>query len=575
MTDSKSSSDLKGFRPAAVMVIDLVKHSTRPKSEIRTVQRTVEEVFSKAVVALAIKESVSWTYTGDGYVCTFIGDGSTRVLNFVDSSIPQLIALLAPHNQQIRVGLDYGLIRLNHNLLTGSSEHFDLPGIQAARLEAAASPNQVLCTDLFYQLFSPHSPQSFSETPLNLPTKDRTINAYVIHTKDYSHVRRTISTLLRMGDSNSNFGTQNKFRLLVVDDEALILDVIQCHFSIALPMCEITLARDGETALSFLRSSKFDCLLTDYAMPGMSGEELSRMTKQLCPQISIIMMSGQLPFSDENMPRMIDAGVSFVLSKPFHPRELEALIQSTIGTTSGDINSALHSVTDDPAMLHALICKAGEVLQSIIYRMHNSDDLVHQMIRHKAKHIASEYLTLVQPGNDTFAITKVMLVRLMSLNRLCATVSSIKQESLVEHIRSTVKDAQTIHKRIQFSIDVDQDILQTTIPVSVVPAAILAITELIDNAIEAIVGKGSIDVVIRHLRSKTSLYVVVKDSGPGVTGDGKVKMFTEGHSTRGEGRGLGLYLIASLLKELRGDITYANEEGSTFCMLMPMLARQS
>jgi len=69
--------DLTGSRPAAVLVIDLVKHSSRPTIEIRRIQKILEDIFREASELLNIVD-VFHKYTGDGYVSTFLGESSNR-----------------------------------------------------------------------------------------------------------------------------------------------------------------------------------------------------------------------------------------------------------------------------------------------------------------------------------------------------------------------------------------------------------------------------------------------------------------------------------------------------------------
>jgi len=72
MNNKQAIIDLTNARPAAVLVIDLVKHSSRSTFEIRRIQKILEDVFSETSKLLNIEE-VQNKYTGDGYVCTFLG----------------------------------------------------------------------------------------------------------------------------------------------------------------------------------------------------------------------------------------------------------------------------------------------------------------------------------------------------------------------------------------------------------------------------------------------------------------------------------------------------------------------
>ena len=103
--------------------------------------------------------------------------------------------------------------------------------------------------------------------------------------------------------------------ILVVDDDALInmnaVDMIEQLGHTALE------AYNGREALTILASDQqIDLMITDYAMPGMSGVELADQARQLRPQLAILLATGysELPSGVEvDLPR---------LSKPYQQSEL-------------------------------------------------------------------------------------------------------------------------------------------------------------------------------------------------------------------------------------------------------------
>ncbi|HJQ57597.1 MAG TPA: response regulator, partial [Vineibacter sp.] len=78
-------------------------------------------------------------------------------------------------------------------------------------------------------------------------------------------------------------------------------------------------ASSGRRALDLLRNGRaIDLLMTDQAMPGMSGIELADAARQLRPGLPILLASGyaELP-ADSDLPR---------LSKPYDQDQLAAQI---------------------------------------------------------------------------------------------------------------------------------------------------------------------------------------------------------------------------------------------------------
>ena len=70
--------------------------------------------------------------------------------------------------------------------------------------------------------------------------------------------------------------TENKKRILVVDDEDLFRDTLK-HLLENTKLYSVQTAQDGETAINLLEQQSFDLLITDYNMPEMNGFELFRI----------------------------------------------------------------------------------------------------------------------------------------------------------------------------------------------------------------------------------------------------------------------------------------------------------
>lgn len=71
------------------------------------------------------------------------------------------------------------------------------------------------------------------------------------------------------------------------------------------------------------------------------------------------------------------------------------------------------------------------------------------------------------------------------------------------------------------------------------------------------------------------LALTVRDSGPGIAPDEAARVFDEGYrgkNASGEGSGIGLNVVANLLRALGGDARVVNEErhGATFMLTLPV-----
>ncbi|WP_321858700.1 PAS domain S-box protein [Paraburkholderia tropica] len=110
-------------------------------------------------------------------------------------------------------------------------------------------------------------------------------------------------------------------RILVVEDDIDSLDAI-CEILVMTEYAP-TKAAAPDVALDALRSGRFDVLLTDIELPGMSGLDLAGKAIALQPHIRVILASGH-PVPDDAV-----AGVaSITLQKPYSIEQLVAAIRT-------------------------------------------------------------------------------------------------------------------------------------------------------------------------------------------------------------------------------------------------------
>jgi CheY-like chemotaxis protein len=103
--------------------------------------------------------------------------------------------------------------------------------------------------------------------------------------------------------------------ILVVDDDALIaMNTVDMVEDLGHTAVE---AYSGKQALTILASGRcIDALITDYAMPGMTGVELALKARELRPNLPILLATGyaDLPNgTSTDLPR---------LAKPYHQADL-------------------------------------------------------------------------------------------------------------------------------------------------------------------------------------------------------------------------------------------------------------
>ncbi|WP_145147720.1 response regulator [Paenibacillus xylanexedens] len=87
------------------------------------------------------------------------------------------------------------------------------------------------------------------------------------------------------------------YRLLIVDDEEIITDSLYETFARHMPdRLDVCKAYSAAEALSWMRRSRIDIVLTDIRMPGMSGLELTEQIQASWPNCRVIFLTGHSDF---------------------------------------------------------------------------------------------------------------------------------------------------------------------------------------------------------------------------------------------------------------------------------------
>ena len=119
-----------------------------------------------------------------------------------------------------------------------------------------------------------------------------------------------------------------KNRILIVDDD----HAMRLALSESLESCgyDIGAAENGNEALSLFNKRKFDLVVTDMKMPGMTGIEVLQGVKKMSPDIPVILITayGTVNTAVEAMKE----GAAEFIMKPFSLDDLETVVKNVIST---------------------------------------------------------------------------------------------------------------------------------------------------------------------------------------------------------------------------------------------------
>jgi response regulator RpfG family c-di-GMP phosphodiesterase len=119
--------------------------------------------------------------------------------------------------------------------------------------------------------------------------------------------------------------TDERARLLIVDDEAEVRNVLGEFLG---QSYSCATAASAEAALALLKTERFDLVITDISMSGMSGLEMFPCILERAPETIIIVVSGGQAV--ESAVEAMRAGAFDYLTKPFDLKHVELAVRRAL-----------------------------------------------------------------------------------------------------------------------------------------------------------------------------------------------------------------------------------------------------
>jgi len=117
--------------------------------------------------------------------------------------------------------------------------------------------------------------------------------------------------------------------LIVDDDDAvrgILLDLLSDRY-------QCNTASTAEEAFQYLEIENYDAVLTDIAMPGLTGVELMKRVQLKDLDTPVILISGKN--DEQDSEALIKLGAFAYLSKPFSLDEIEYIVGRAVGSRNG------------------------------------------------------------------------------------------------------------------------------------------------------------------------------------------------------------------------------------------------
>ena len=127
-----------------------------------------------------------------------------------------------------------------------------------------------------------------------------------------------------------------KGRILLVDDEPLVLEIIET--ALVAEGYEVICAPNAHSALKQLDRTDFDGIVCDVRLENLDGFDLLVLSRKKNPTIAGVLMTGS-PCEEDEL-RAKDLEVSY-LSKPIVMSQLLSTVEQTLNSAQHDIDRML------------------------------------------------------------------------------------------------------------------------------------------------------------------------------------------------------------------------------------------
>jgi DNA-binding response OmpR family regulator len=201
-------------------------------------------------------------------------------------------------------------------------------------------------------------------------------------------------------------------RILVVDDEPDVVEVIELTFSLQWPGSEVIAATDGESALKLFQARSPDVVVLDVGLPGLSGFEVCRRLRAIS-DVPILMLT--VRGEEKERLKGLELGADDYIVKPFSPLELVARTRAVLRRfQAAPLAASLRIIVDEELTLD--LANRGVVLRGQPVKLTPTEcRILSQLVANAGRAVSQKTLLAKVWGSesdDDILMLKVHIARL-------------------------------------------------------------------------------------------------------------------------------------------------------------------
>jgi two-component system sensor histidine kinase/response regulator len=373
-------------------------------------------------------------------------------------------------------------------------------------------------------------------------------------------------------------------RILVVDDELGIRE--GCRRALMPYGFEVEVAENGPMGLRKLREGRFDVLLLDVMMPGMSGLEVLRQVRQLDPELICIIITGYATV--ELAVQATREGAHDFIAKPFTSELLLQVINrqlerrqlrreaervQALQEEARELARAKAELEKLEAIESRFMLTMVHILRAPVAVLQNSIQLIRKGYVPPEEQPALLERADLRAGELLTILDDLLLLAYLKEGVGLTKAETVSVAEVLEEVLTTLK-GQADQQGVTVTVEVaDQPHVSTN------PDHVKALwTHLLSNAIRYTPAGGHVTVSLRTDRERGQVIGAVSDTGVGVAVEDIPRIFEEFYRTeeakamQETGTGLGLPIVQQVVEMYGGTIEVESNvgQGSTFRFTLPL-----
>lgn len=328
------------------------------------------------------------------------------------------------------------------------------------------------------------------------------------------------------------------YRVLLVDDDEMVC--IALARNLERHGYQVTTADSGYEALALLERERFDIVVSDLVMRRPDGLVILERTKALRSDTAFILMTG---FGDLNSAiQAIRLGADDYINKPVDADDLAKHINRCVEKQKTTLN------------LMRTLRAHDRLLRETHHRVKNDFLMINELVNLQASHVETD---------DDRALFQELKSRVEVLALAHDRLQLGKDHGHVEiapFLRDLCHRVAETYNAPGTEVAVISKSQEALLPPEMAVPLGLVVNELVANSLlHAFEPSRRGTVTVEIAESEASYRIVVRDDGRGFPGD----FDPERAET------LGLRLVAALVSQLRGTISYDRTGGSSFVLVIP------